>query len=137
MRRSLLAARYLLLAGDAGRARPMLEGLLQRAASGPTRAAVLSQLAEVRLHMDDWDAADPCTWRHCPRHGATCANRSTSRSLSPGSASSPGRNWEAAARHISEAMGFAEELGDPEIEAAVIGHYATWQYTTGHGLAEI
>ena len=41
MRRSLLAARYLLLAGDAGRARPMLEGLLRRARrrSDPSRGA--------------------------------------------------------------------------------------------------
>ena len=134
VRRSLLAARYLLLAGDAGRARPMLEGLLQRAASGPTRAAVLSQLAEVRLHMDDWDAAESLYLEALPQARGDVRQQIDIKIALAGVGFITGRNWEAAARHISEAMGFAEELGDPEIEAAVIGHYATWQYTTGHGL---
>ena len=134
MRRSLLAARYLLLAGDAGRARPMLEGLLQRAADGPTRAAVLSQLAEVRLHMDDWEAAESLYLEALPQARGDLRHQIDIKIALAGVGFITGRNWEAAARHISEAMGFAEELGDPEIEAAVIGHYATWQYMTGHGL---
>jgi DNA-binding CsgD family transcriptional regulator len=132
-RRSLTAARYLLFAGDAARARPMLEGLLEKASEGTGRAAVLSQLAEVRLHMDDWEAAERLYHEALAHARGDVRQQIEIKIALAGVGFITGRNWEAAARHISDAMGFAQELGDPEIEAAVIGHYATWQYTTGHG----
>jgi DNA-binding CsgD family transcriptional regulator len=134
MRRSLAAARYLLIAGDAARARPMLEGLLERATTGQLRAAALSQLAQVRLHMDDWEAAERLYLEALPHARRDVRQQIEIKIALAGVGYITGRNWEAAARHISEAMGFADELGDPELQAEVIGHYATWQYATGHGL---
>lgn len=133
VRRSLVAARYLLIAGDSARARPMLEGLLDRADDGPSRAAVLSQLAEVRLHMDDWDAAERL-FHEALSHARGDVRRQIEIKIALGGVGYiTGRNWDAAARHVSDAMGFADELGDLEMQAEVIGHYATWQYATGHG----
>ncbi len=133
VRRALMAARYLLIAGDAARARPMLEELLKRADDGHLRAAVLSQLAELRLHMDDWEAAE-ALYQEALGHARGDVRRQIEIKIALGGVGYiTGRNWEAASRHVFEAMGFADELGDPEMQAAVIGHYATWQYTTGHG----
>ncbi|HYI65759.1 MAG TPA: AAA family ATPase [Candidatus Limnocylindrales bacterium] len=134
IRRSLAAAQYLLIAGDAARARPMLERLLERATDGAPRAGVLSQLAQVRLHMDDWEAAERLYQEALPYARSDVRQQIEIKIALAGVGYITGRNWEAAAKHISEAMGFADELGDPELQAAVIGHYATWQYATGEGL---
>jgi DNA-binding CsgD family transcriptional regulator len=133
LRRSLAAARYLLVAGDAARARPMLEGLLEQATDGLPRAAVLRQLAEVRLHMDDWEAAERLLEEALPHARGDVRRQIEIKIALGGVGFITGRNWEAAARHVSEAMGFADELADPELQAEVIGHYATWQYATGNG----
>ena len=134
VRRSLAAALYLLVAGDAARARPLLERLLERATDGAERAAVLSQLAEVRLNMDDWEAAERLLEEALPHARGDVRRQIEIKIALGGVGFITGRKWEAAARHVSEAMGFADELGDPQLQAMVIGHYATWQYATGHGL---
>ena len=112
----------------------MLEALLERATEGVLRVAVLSQLAEVRLHMDDWEAAERLFQEALPHARGDVRRQIEIKIALGGVGFITGRNWEAAARHVSDAMGFADELGDPELQAEVIGHYATWQYATGHGL---
>ena len=56
-RRSSLAAENHLDAGNAARARTMLEGVLSSVEEGPIRALALQRLGWVRYHEDSWTAA--------------------------------------------------------------------------------
>ncbi|HEX7196287.1 MAG TPA: AAA family ATPase [Candidatus Limnocylindria bacterium] len=133
-RRSLAAARHHLRAGDIGRARGILELLLEEVDGGPPRAAILTRLAEVRQLMDDWQAARGL-FEEALRHTADDVRQEIEiRLFLAGVSHITQLDREGGERHVARAMQLAEDLGDPEVLAGTIGHYATWQFSTGHGI---
>lgn len=132
-RRTVLAAEYHMLAGDLPRARLLLEDLLDHVPRGPGRAQVLTRLAEVRLLIDDWVEAERL-YRAALRHAGDDVRQRIAIKLGLGGIGNvTGRSWPSAARHVADAMRLADELGDPTVLAATIGHFATWEQNNGSG----
>ena len=134
-RRMALAGRYRLVAGDVARAREVLERALSEPAAreGPKRALLLHRLAGVRQLMDDFAAAERLGGEALAHAGDDTALTIQVELLLAGISYISGRRWADGARHASEAMRLAEDLGDPTTLAAAVGPYATWQHATGHG----
>ncbi|MGH2417556.1 MAG: LuxR C-terminal-related transcriptional regulator, partial [Candidatus Limnocylindria bacterium] len=134
-RRMAAAGRYRLMAGDVGQARELLEHALEEpgAKEGPGRAELLFRLAVVRQLMDDFAASEELG-RQALQHAADDVPLTVQiKLLLAGISFISGRTWSSGARHASEAMELAEQLGDPRLLARTIGAYATWRYATGHG----
>ncbi len=134
-RRMASAGRYRLMAGDVASARELLERALAEPAAkrGPARAEVLYRLSGVRQLLDDFVAAESLG-REALRHVDDDLPLTIRvKLLVAGISFITGRSWAAGARHAFEAMSMAEQLGDPSLEVAAIGAYATWRYATGHG----
>jgi DNA-binding CsgD family transcriptional regulator len=132
-RRLAAAGRFRLRAGDAARARQLLESALGEPAArgGPPRAELLLALAVVRQLMDDF-AASVTIGEEALHHAADDAALAIEiKLLLAGASFITGTSWAAGARHATEAMALAEELDDPRVLAGTIGHFASWQYATG------
>ena len=133
--RMAAAGRYRLMAGDAGRARELLERALEEPAArtGPPRAELLFRLAGVRQLMDDF-AASAELGREALRHAGDDVPLAVQiKLLLAGASYITGRDWSAGARHAFEAKDLAEQLDDPGILAATLGPCVTWCYATGRG----
>ena len=129
------AGRYRLMAGDAARARQLLEKALEEpvAAEGAARAELLYRLAGVRQLMDDFDAAG-ALGREALEHVGDDARLAVQvKLLLAGFSYITGRDWAAGARHAGEAMALAERLEDPSVLAATLGPCMAWSYATGQG----
>jgi DNA-binding CsgD family transcriptional regulator len=133
-RRMAAAGRYLLVAGDLGRARGLLERALAEpaAAEGPPRAELLYRLAFVRELMDDFEVSEQLGHDALQHAGDDVALTVRIKLLLAGTAFITGRNWSSGANHALEALQLAEQLGDREILAAAMGPYISWRYATGH-----
>ncbi len=134
-RRLHLAGRYRMRAGDGARAREALEEALESTPAGDQRAELLLRLAEVRFLMDDWGASERLlseALEQVEEHGRLEVEI---RLQLGGVSHITGRNREAGAAHVAEAMRLAETLGDPALLARTIGPYATWQRFTSAGYA--
>ncbi len=133
-RRMAAAGRYLLVAGDLGRARGLLERALAEpaAAEGPPRAELLYRLAFVRELMDDFEVSEQLGHDALQHAGDDRALTVRIKLLLAGTAFVTGRNWSSGANHALEALELAEQLGDREILAAAMGPYLSWRYVTGH-----
>ncbi|HEY8170049.1 MAG TPA: AAA family ATPase [Candidatus Limnocylindria bacterium] len=134
-RRMAAAGRYRLMAGDAGRARELLEGALAEPAvqDGPARAELLFRLAGVRQLLDDFVASAELGEEALLHAHDDLALTVRIKLLLAGASFISGRQWAAGSRHAFEAMELAEESGDPALVAATIGPYASWRYATGAG----
>ena len=130
-RRRKGAAHYRMLAGDLGRANEWLDAALRAEGPGHGRADILMRMGEVRELIGDWPAADELFEEALVAVDDDVRLTIEIKLLLGGVSHITGRNWETGARHVSEAMALAEELGDPRVLAGTIGHYATWQYITG------
>jgi len=131
VRRLQVAARCHLRAGDIGRARSCLEKSLRQAEPGNERASVLLQLGEVRALMDDWVAGERMFTEALAEVGDDVAMQVEIRLQLGGVSHITGRNWDAGADHVFEAMRRAEALGDPTVLARTFGPYLTWMHLTG------
>ncbi|MGH2444595.1 MAG: AAA family ATPase [Candidatus Limnocylindria bacterium] len=129
------AGRYRLMAGDAGRAREILERALgdSGAKRGPARAELLYRLAMVRQLTDDF-AASGALGREALEHAGDDRRLTVQiKLLLAGVSFITGREWSSGAQHAFEAKELAEQLDDPRMLAATLGPYASWRYATGHG----
>ncbi|HEX2765691.1 MAG TPA: AAA family ATPase [Candidatus Limnocylindria bacterium] len=127
------AARFHLLAGDIARARCLLEEALTDAgATATVRAELLHGLALVRMLGDDFVAASVIAEEALAAAEGDAELTIRLRMLLAGVSYVTGEDWKAGAAHAAEAMRIADELGDPRVVAATIGHHATWRFVTGH-----
>ena len=131
LRRLRVAARYHLRAGDIANARQRLERALQHAPPGNERAAILLALGEVRCLMDDWAAGKAMYAEALQEVGDDVPLEIEIRLQLGGVSHITGRDWNAGAAHVAEAMRLAEELGDPAVLARTIGPFVTWSRLTG------
>lgn len=131
LRRLRLAARYHLRAGDIANARQRLEQALEQAPAGDARAGILLRLGEVRDLMDDWGAGEAMFDQALREVRDDVRLEIEIRLQLAGVSHITGRNWEAGAAHVTEAMRLAEELADPEVLVRTIGPYVTWSRLTG------
>jgi DNA-binding CsgD family transcriptional regulator len=111
----------------------LLEAALQTAPPGDARAQILYRLGDVRQLMGDWSAAEELSAEALDQVKDDVRLRIEIKLLLGGVSHITGRNWDSGAQHVADAMRLAEELEDPGVLAGTIGHYATWQYVTGHG----
>jgi len=130
LRRLQVAARYHLRAGDIARSRACLEQALERAPSGEVRAGILLQLGEVRVLMDDWIAGEQLFTDALTQVIGDVRLEIEIRLQLGGVSHITGRNWDAGAGHVMEAMRLAESLGDGAVLARTIGPYVTWTHLT-------
>lgn len=131
VRRLQAAARYHLRAGDIARARSCLETALRQADPGDERASVLRQLGEVRVLMDDWVAGERMFEEALAEVQDDVAMQVEIRLQLGGVSHITGRNWDAGAAHVFEAMRLAEALGDQAVLARTFGPYMSWKHLTG------
>ena len=131
VRRLQIAARYHLRAGDIARARSCLEQALANAEPGNERASVLLQLGEVRALMDDWVAGERMFEEALAEIRDDVRLEIEIRLQLGGVSHITGKNWDAGAAHVFEAMRRAEALGDPAVLARTFGPYVSWKYLTG------
>jgi DNA-binding NarL/FixJ family response regulator len=111
----------------------LLESALKRAPRGDARADILFRLGFLQQLMGDWPAAEELAAQALEEIEDDVRLTIDIKLLLGGVSHITGRNWDAGARHVADAMRLAEELGDPRVLAGTIGHFATWQYETGHG----
>jgi DNA-binding CsgD family transcriptional regulator len=130
--RTLAAAHLHLLAGDLPRSRLLLETLLAALPRGLARAETLTKLAEVRLLMDDWGAAEALYRQALPIARPDARLRISVKLGLAGVGHVAFLHWRSAARHARDAMRLADELGDPDVLARCIGHFAQWEYLVRH-----
>lgn len=130
VRRLQVAARYHLRAGDIARSRACLEQALERAPLGEVRAGILLQLGEVRVLMDDWIAGEQLLTDALTQVTGDVRLEIEIRLELGGVSNITGRNWDAGAGHVMEAMRLAESLGDGAVLARTIGPYVTWTHLT-------
>jgi len=133
-RRLVNAAQYLMLAGEPGRARELLETALAHAPAGNSRAQILVRLGQVRSLMGDWVAGEDHWDRALEEVRDDVALRIEIELSLAGMSFITGRKWEAGAQHAADAMRLADELGDPRVIVGTIGHYAAWLSTTNQSL---
>ena len=131
--RRTLTGRYRMLAGDTESAQAELEVALSETPAGISRATVLLRLGEVRMMEGDWHAAGDL-WTSALTQASDDVRLTIQiKHALVGHSHITGRDWDAGTQHVSDAMRLAEELGDPEIVAGMIGSHAWWQYITGRG----
>jgi len=133
VRRRTLTGRYRMLAGDTESAQAELEAALSETPAGIPRATVLLRLGEVRMMEGDWRAAGDLFTSALGEASDDVRLIIQIKFRLVSYSHVTGRDWDAGAQHVADAMRLAEELGDPEIVAGIIGPHAWWQYMTGRG----
>ena len=129
--RQVLAAYYLLLAGEPQRATILLEHALKGAPQGDTRARILVRLGQAMSLEGDWPGAEDAFLRALEDVRDDVPLRIEIELALAGLSFITGRHWDAGAQHAAEAMRLADDLGDPRVLAGTIGHYAAWLSVTG------
>lgn len=133
-RRRLDALHYRMLAGELAESRPELEALIADAPDGDLRARALVRLGEVNQALGDWQRAGQL-FAEALAHATDVRLEIEIKLLLGGVSFITGRDWDAGAQHVDDAMRLAEALGDPAVIAGTIGHHAIWQYQIGNGIA--
>jgi len=130
--RQIEAARYHFAAGDAGRARALLEDAVAGAQTAPERANVLWWLGRVRWHADGAHAAIPIFREALAGVPDPALRAGIERDLAL-SLINAGQVPEAAP-HAGAAMELAEGLGDPALVNEALGAVALVEFFSGNGL---
>ena len=133
-RRLVAAAQYRVLAGEPERARDLLEAALIATPEGDSRAQILVRLGQAESLMGDWIAAEERWDTALGEVSDDIALRIEIKLALAGRSFITGREWEAGAQHVADAMRLADELGDPRVIAGTIGHYAAWLRATNRDL---
>ncbi|HEU4673976.1 MAG TPA: AAA family ATPase [Candidatus Limnocylindrales bacterium] len=132
-RRRRTAADYHLAAGDVPRARALLEELLDETA-GAERGEVLVQLGLVLMYIGERLTAADRYREALPLVADRPAVRARAEMGLAGVSWLTGRDMDAGAAHIGNALGIAETLGEPTLLLQAFGHAATWHFHRGRGV---
>ncbi len=130
-RRMSLAAEQHIIAGDIGRARAMLQRLIDEAEGPVERSAALARMAHLLLVQAQWDEAGAMY-----REAASIVDDDPARRIPielglAGVAYVTWRDREGGAEHAAEALRLAESLGDPVALFQTLGHAASWRGRLG------
>ncbi len=136
-RRLSLAAQQHLVAGDVGRARSVLQRLVDEAEGPAERAEALARMAHLLLVQAEWDAA-----RALYDEAASIVDDDPRRRIPielglAGVAYVTWRDLDAGAAHAAEALRLAEMLGDPIVLSQTLGHAASWRGRLGQDWREL
>jgi ATP/maltotriose-dependent transcriptional regulator MalT len=130
--RRIRCATHYFAAGDAGRARQLLEAVLDEHPTGSLRAETLHQLALVRAHEDGFVDAAELLENGLPDRGTDDALRVRMLimlSYALFNAAQPGR----ALARVEQAVTEAEQLGIPSLLSAALGMHQTLGFLAGRG----
>lgn len=133
LRRRLLAAERHFEAGDAARARSLLEEALDVAPSGPPRARVLSLLGNVLGDVESITAALDC-WREALAQAGDDLALQARIHQDLGFFEWLSGSMAAGERHTRAALGLAEQLGEPRSLALALTRMAGIRFFRGRGL---
>ena len=136
-RRRWLAAQELIVAGDIGRARAMLERLVEEAVEPQERVEALTRMAYLLLIQAEWDEA-----RDLYQEAAAIVDDDPRRRFAieyglAGLAFVTWRGWREGPGHADEALRLAERIGDKTIVFQSLGHAASWRYVVGEDWREL
>ncbi|HEX2470681.1 MAG TPA: LuxR C-terminal-related transcriptional regulator, partial [Candidatus Limnocylindrales bacterium] len=136
-RRRALAAQHHIVAGDIGRARAMLQRIIDDAEGPVERAAALAPMAHLLLVQAEWDEAGAMY-----REAASIVDDDPARRIPielglAGVAYVTWRDHGAGAEHAAEALRLAEALGDPVVLFQTLGHAASWRGRLGQDWREL
>lgn len=127
-RRRLSAGQLHDRAGSVRQARSWLESALAEAPKGPLRATILAELGQVRLVGEDWEAARKLLDAAVSEAGNDVRLRIEALVLRAGASFGWRQDRDRGTALIEEAMRLAEQLGEPQMIARVIGPYAMWMW---------
>ena len=131
LRRQVVAAEYLVAAGDAGRADAILALVETELPVGPLLGDVLTRRALLALLHADLDAADALYRRAMPMATNDPRLRIVIHSGLAGIGYLSWRGWRRARLDMFEALRLAHELGDHVLELQMLGHTSSWLTSLG------
>jgi DNA-binding CsgD family transcriptional regulator len=136
-RRRSMAAQQYIVAGDIGRARAVLERLIDDVEGPVERAAALAQMAHLLLVQAEWDQADVMYREAASLVDDDPAHRIPIELGLAGVAYVTWRAARAGAAHAAEALRLAEMLGDTVVLFQTLGHAASWRGLLGQDWREL
>jgi DNA-binding CsgD family transcriptional regulator/Tfp pilus assembly protein PilF len=129
--RTVAAAQQHYAAGDLGRARSMLEELLESPLAGPVRGQALLALATVR--KDDFDASAALLDEALRQVDVHDRVKAQARALLSELCANRG-DWASAVEHARAAVALAEQSGDLGVLSAMLGAQGMMEFFAGQGV---
>jgi len=133
-RRAIAAAEHHLTAGDVPLARSRLDDVLAETTPAD-RGPILAQLGQILIFLADMAGARRAFGEALSLAGDDLGLRVRAEVGLAGVAHLTEQDEAAGARHIAAALADAERLGDPALILQTLGHFATWEFVLGRGLA--
>ena len=130
--RRILCATHYFAAGDPGRARQLLEAVVDGLPAGSIRAEALYQLALVRIHEDGFVDAAELLENGLPRRGTDDALRVRMLIMLSYALFNAARPERSLAR-VEQAVTEAEQMGIPSLLSPALGMHQTLGFLAGRG----
>ena len=129
-RRLVVAADYLLISGDIGRANAILDQVATEPLDGAFLSDVLTRRARVAMYLKEMDRAEELL-REAMRHTTDPLRLVRVHELLAGLGHLTWRGWRTARLHMWQALDIARESGDAILHFQMLGHAASWNHALG------